>query len=152
MATVAQNVTFERRTLPVAVRRKRFLVAVANNSLIIVFAVLFLLPFVFMLATALMTNDQALGTSLWPSPFRWRNFVDVFHQAPIWRWAFNTFVYSFGATLGVLCSSIPVAYALSRIRWKGRNLFFGGVSAVEIRDHHASAAGDLRRGGAGIVA
>ena len=38
------------------------------------------------------------------------------------------------------------------VRWKERNLFFGGVSAVEVRGDHASAAGDLRRGGAGIVA
>jgi gamma-glutamyltranspeptidase/glutathione hydrolase len=38
------------------------------------------------------------------------------------------------------------------VRWKERNLYFGGVSAVEIRGGHASAAGDLRRGGTGIVA
>jgi multiple sugar transport system permease protein len=116
-----------RRKLPAAVKRKRVLVAIANHSLLIAAAIIFLAPFFFIVLTALMTNEQALSPHLWPNPFRWRNFVDVFHQAPIWRWAFNTFLYSFGATLGVLCSSIPVAYALSRIRWKGRNLMFGTV-------------------------
>ncbi|MFL5952190.1 MAG: carbohydrate ABC transporter permease [Gaiellaceae bacterium] len=116
-----------RRKLPAAVKRKRLLVAIANHSLLIAAALIFLAPFIFIVLTALMTNEQALSSHLWPSPFRWRNFVDVFHQAPIWRWAFNTFLYSFGATLGVLCSSIPVAYALSRIRWKGRDLMFGTV-------------------------
>jgi gamma-glutamyltranspeptidase/glutathione hydrolase len=38
------------------------------------------------------------------------------------------------------------------VRWKERNLYFGGVSAVEVRGDHAVAAGDLRRGGAGIAA
>ena len=38
------------------------------------------------------------------------------------------------------------------VRWKERNLYFGGVSAVEVRRDRASAAGDLRRGGTGIVA
>jgi gamma-glutamyltranspeptidase/glutathione hydrolase len=39
------------------------------------------------------------------------------------------------------------------VRWKERNLFFGGVSAVEVRpDGTAAAAGDPRRGGAGVVA
>jgi gamma-glutamyltranspeptidase/glutathione hydrolase len=38
------------------------------------------------------------------------------------------------------------------VRWKERNLYFGGVSAVEVRGESASAAGDLRRGGTGIVA
>jgi gamma-glutamyltranspeptidase/glutathione hydrolase len=38
------------------------------------------------------------------------------------------------------------------VRWRGRNLFFGGVSAVEIRDDGSlAAAGDPRRGGAAVV-
>jgi gamma-glutamyltranspeptidase/glutathione hydrolase len=37
-------------------------------------------------------------------------------------------------------------------RWRKRNLFFGGVSAVEVaEDGTLAAAGDPRRGGAGIV-
>jgi gamma-glutamyltranspeptidase / glutathione hydrolase len=39
------------------------------------------------------------------------------------------------------------------VRWKERNLFFGGVSAVEVRpDGETAAAGDPRRGGVGLVA
>jgi multiple sugar transport system permease protein len=116
-----------KRKPPWAIRRKRFLLAVANHSLLIVFGIMFLAPFVFIALTALMTNSQALSESLWPRPFRWQNFVDVFHQAPIWRWALNTMIYSCLATLGLLLSSIPVAYALSRIRWRGRNFAFGTV-------------------------
>jgi gamma-glutamyltranspeptidase/glutathione hydrolase len=38
------------------------------------------------------------------------------------------------------------------VRWRARNLFFGGVSAVEIReDGSLAAAGDPRRGGAAVV-
>ena len=38
------------------------------------------------------------------------------------------------------------------VRWRARNLFFGGVSAVEIReDGSLAAAGDPRRGGVGVV-
>ena len=38
------------------------------------------------------------------------------------------------------------------VRWRARNLFFGGVSAVEIReDGTLAAAGDPRRGGAAVV-
>jgi gamma-glutamyltranspeptidase / glutathione hydrolase len=38
------------------------------------------------------------------------------------------------------------------VRWRGRNLFFGGVSAVEAApDGALAAAGDPRRGGSGIV-
>ena len=119
--------TLTKRKLPASVRRRRFLLAVANHSLLIVAAIMFLAPFVFITLTALMTNGQALSSHLWPRPFRWQNFVDVFHQAPIWRWALNTMIYAVLATLGVLVSSIPVAYALSRIRWRGRNFAFATV-------------------------
>ncbi len=38
------------------------------------------------------------------------------------------------------------------VRWSGRNLYFGGVQAVELRaDGTLAAAGDPRRGGAGVV-
>ena len=37
------------------------------------------------------------------------------------------------------------------VRWRRRNLFFGGANAVEARDGSLAAAGDARRGGAGIV-
>jgi gamma-glutamyltranspeptidase/glutathione hydrolase len=38
------------------------------------------------------------------------------------------------------------------VRWSGRNLFFGGVSAVGLTaDAGVAAAGDPRRGGAGVT-
>ena len=38
------------------------------------------------------------------------------------------------------------------VRWGARNLFFGGVQAVELgADGVITAAGDPRRGGAGVV-
>ena len=38
------------------------------------------------------------------------------------------------------------------VRWRRRNLFFGGTNAVEVReDGTLAAAGDARRGGAGVV-
>jgi multiple sugar transport system permease protein len=113
-----------RRRPPARVRRKRLLVSVANHSMLIAASVAFLAPFVFIALTALMTNDQALSANLWPHPFAWHNFVDVFTKAPLWRWTFNTFEYALLATLGVVVSSVPVAYALARLRWRGRNLAF----------------------------
>jgi gamma-glutamyltranspeptidase/glutathione hydrolase len=58
----------------------------------------------------------------------------------------------------VHCEAAPAADAFELegrtvVRWKERNLFFGGVSAVEVRpDGTTAAAGDPRRGGAGLVA
>jgi multiple sugar transport system permease protein len=125
MTTAAARAgTFVRRKPPADVRRRRFLLAVANHSLLIAAAIIFLAPFVFIVLTAFMTNDQALSPNLWPSPFRWHNFVDVFHKIPLWRYGLNSLLYGGLATLFLLLSSIPVAYALSRLRWRGRNAAF----------------------------
>jgi multiple sugar transport system permease protein len=113
-----------RRKPPAAVRRRRFLVAVADHSLLIATAALFLAPVVFIALTALMTNKQALSSRLWPEPFAWGNFTEVFETAPLLKWAFNSFLYAGLGTLGLLVSSIPVAYAFSRLRWRGRDAVF----------------------------
>jgi len=120
----AAPATFVRRRPPAHVRRRRFLVAVANHSVLIAAAIAFLLPFLFIVMTSLMTNDQALSPRIWPHPFAWHNYVDVFTKAPLWRWTLNTLVYSTLATLGVLVSSVPVAYALARLRWRGSQVAF----------------------------
>jgi len=122
--SVPLAVPFVKRKPPASVRRRRFLVAVANHSLLIAASIAFLAPFLFVTLTALMTDNQALSAALWPHPFRWSNFLDVFHKAPLFRWTLNTMLYSGLATLGLLLSSIPVAYALARLHWRGRNAVF----------------------------
>jgi multiple sugar transport system permease protein len=77
-----------------------------------------------MVMTALMTDAQSLSPDIWPKPFHWSNFTDVFHQAPFLRYTANSMLYAGLATIGVLVSSIPVAYALSRLRWRGRDAVF----------------------------
>jgi multiple sugar transport system permease protein len=116
--------SFVRRRPPVAVRRRPLQIAVANHSQLITAAVILLLPFVFLAQTAVMSSHQALSPRLWPEPFAWHNFADVFSKAPMWRYALNTLIYGGLATLGLLLSSIPVAYALARLRWRGSNVAF----------------------------
>jgi multiple sugar transport system permease protein len=113
-----------RRRVPPAVRRRRILVGIAEHSLLIVAAIAFLAPLAFMALTSLMTTDQALSPNLWPQPFKWSNYADVFDQAPMLRYALNTMIYSVLATLGMLVSSVPVAYALALLRWRGRQVAF----------------------------
>ncbi len=124
MSTVTAAAPFVRRKLPHSVRRRRFLVAVAEHSLLIAAAIAFLTPFAFITLTALMTDNQALSANIWPHPFAWHNFATVFTKAPLWRWTLNTLQYAVLATIGVVLSSVPVAYALARIRWRGRGVAF----------------------------
>jgi multiple sugar transport system permease protein len=103
-------------------RRTALLAAVGQHSVAIVLVIMFAAPFVFIIMTAFMTDAQALSGSLWPHPIRWANFKDVFANTDLLRYAGNTMLYAGLSTLGVLISSIPVAYALAHLRWRGRQV------------------------------
>ena len=105
-------------------RRRRRLVFVADHSVGIAVAVVFLAPFVFITLQAFMTSQQALTSDLWPQTWHPENFVEVFSKAPMWLYLRNTLVYAGLATAFMLLSSIPAAYALSRLQWRGRNIAF----------------------------
>ena len=122
-ATVAAAVPRTRRRTAQA-RRKAFLITVANHSVAIALTAAFVLPLFFVVATSLMTDRQMLTHDVIPHPFQWRNYIDIFKEEPLFRYGWNTFVYAGLATVGVIVSSVPVAYALSVIKWRGQRAVF----------------------------
>ncbi|MDX6264534.1 MAG: multiple sugar transport system permease protein, partial [Kribbellaceae bacterium] len=103
-------------------RRTRFLQWVAVHTLAIAAALFFVLPFVFVFLTALMSDQQALTRNLWPDSWHWENLRTVWETPGFLTWWKNTLVYAVLGTVLTLVSSIPVAYALARFKFKGRNL------------------------------
>ena len=104
--------------------REPWLVVIGRHSLAITFGVLFLGPFVFVLLTAFMTSDQALTSSYWPTSWHPENFVTIFTTVPMLRYLLNSVMYAGLATVFMLLSSVPAAYALAKLSWRGRNLVF----------------------------
>src|SRR6195952_313732 len=83
---------------------------------------LFVLPFVFVFLTSVMSDQQTLTKDLWPQTWQWHNYVDVWHTGGFATWWRNTILYATVGTALTLVSSIPVAYALAHFRFRGRNL------------------------------
>ncbi len=110
--------------MPPPVRRHRFLTAVTDHTLLVVTSVIFLTPVVFIVLTAVMSDQQALSSRLWPQPFRWDNFRTALTQLPLLRYTWNTVQIAVLSTIGTVVSCVPVAYALSRMRWRGRQFAF----------------------------
>ena len=108
--------------LPAATRRQALLQWVALHIFAVTAGLLFVLPFVFVCLTALMSDQQSLTRDLWPNPFEWHNLVDVWHTPGFGTWWRNTLIYAVSGTILTLLSSIPVAYALACFKFRGRNL------------------------------
>jgi multiple sugar transport system permease protein len=111
-------------------RRQRPLVWVAEHVGLVALAVLFVTPVLFVTATAFMTSRQALTGELWPDPWTWVNFQQAFTDVPLVRWFANSAMYAVLATAFMLVSSVPAAYALARIRFRGANLVFLAIVAA----------------------
>lgn len=108
-------------------RRRKALVWIAQHAVAVGLACAFIGPIVFVLLTSVMTDQQSLSSQLWPRHWQWSNYTAVFSTAPFGTWLLNTVVYAVAATGAMLLSSIPVAYALARFRFKGRNTAFLAV-------------------------
>ena len=105
-------------------QRRRRLGWVADHSVGIALALVFIAPFFFIFLQSMMTSTQALTGDLWPRTWHPENYVEVFTKAPMMLYLRNTVLYATLATALMLVSSIPAAYALSRLQWRGRNVAF----------------------------
>ncbi|SNT28974.1 carbohydrate ABC transporter permease [Actinacidiphila glaucinigra] len=125
-ATLAPSATAPATGLPSGARRaaarKAALHWIAVHALGIAAALFFVLPFVFVFLTAVMSDSQALTRDLWPRTWEWGNFTTVWDTPGFLTWWRNTLLYAGLGTVLTVVSSTPVAYALAKFRFRGRNL------------------------------
>jgi multiple sugar transport system permease protein len=105
-------------------RRQNRLAWIARHSIAIVLTIMFATPVVYLVLLSLMTSDQALTSNYWPDSWHPGNYLQVFLVTPLPRYLLNTVIYAVLATAFMLLSSVPAAYALAKLRFRGRNLLF----------------------------
>lgn len=111
---------------------KQFRQYVGPRIFLIIMCAIFMLPFYWMVVTALKTVGE-LGQyppTYWPHHIRLANFRDATHVFPFWRFFWNTSVITFFTVLGAAISNPIVAYGFSRIDWPGRDKIFYFVLAT----------------------
>ncbi len=113
-----------------SIKRERRFYWLAKHAIAVALAVSFGLPFIFILLTSLMSSDQAGTASMWPRSWHPGNYLEVFRTAPMFSYFVNTLQYAGLATLFMLLSSVPAAYAMARYRFRGANIAFLAVLAA----------------------
>jgi multiple sugar transport system permease protein len=100
-------------------------------AVLVLVAALYIYPFLIQLATAFKTDADATANPLLPWPRQWS--VSVFRtlaEQDFPRWAANSVFVSVTITVGRVVFDSLAGYALSRLRFRGRNAVFGAVLAV----------------------
>ena len=89
-------------------------------------AVVFSIPFLWTVSTALKTNEQVYAVPpRWiPNPIEWGNFRDAWTELPFPTFVLNTVTITVLATFGQVLSASLVAYGFARFKFRGRNALF----------------------------
>jgi len=114
-------------TVPPGRRFRRTLTrSILPRIVLIVFALIFVAPFYWMVASALKSVEEgvAFPPTLIPQAWRWQNFIDAINYIPFGLYALNSLIITVGATVGAVLSNTLIAYGFSRIQWPGRNVLF----------------------------
>ncbi len=97
-----------------------------------IFTVTSLGPLVFTLISSFKTMRDVLAfpPSLLPNPWVWSNYAEVVSNSYFLRWILNALIYAGGATVLNVTFSSMAGYALSRMRFAGREIIFTVTLAV----------------------
>ncbi len=106
-------------------------------------ALIFILPYVEMVITALRPPDELLSRGYLPKHYDWSNFTTL------WKTGFGGSIWTSvkiagGATLLVLVVALPAAYYTARRRFRGRALFLLLVLATQMFQPAAMLVGIQR--------
>ena len=101
---------------------------VALYIFVVVVSIVILYPYFVMFITALKDNKEMYAIDhILPEVWRWANFAEIWGAAPVLKYFINSLLIAGGATaLAILCG-IPAAYALARMKFKGKGVFMGAV-------------------------
>jgi len=104
---------------------------------LVVLALVFLLPFYWMLNTSLKESTRVfqLPPDWYPDPIRFSNYIEAFsessadikNEVPFIRYVWNTVLISVNGMLASMFASSLIAYAFARMEFPGKRTMFVGV-------------------------
>jgi multiple sugar transport system permease protein len=102
---------------------------------LILLALIFISPLIFMLVTSFKTRADAVSTPplWWPNPFSTDAYGTVLGadtETPVFRWFLNSMLAATLHAALVVSTSALAAYALARMEFRGKNVVFGAIIAT----------------------
>lgn len=115
-----------KRGLPINVGRW------ASIIFLSVFAILTLMPFVWVVSTSLRTGAESFTVPpKWiPVDMDFSNYAHVFEEIPFWNQMANSFIITLAVVAGQLTTASLAGYAFARLHFRGRNVLFWVVLAT----------------------
>jgi multiple sugar transport system permease protein len=107
---------------------RRRLTALGRHALLVLVAVAFMVPFYWMVITALKTKETVFSVPIqWlPAQAHWDNFLTAINYPgfPFLRFMWNSTFYATAVTVGTVLSCAAVGYGFAWLRFPGRDFLF----------------------------
>ncbi|MDC0058263.1 carbohydrate ABC transporter permease [Pelagibacteraceae bacterium] len=106
------------------------MISFQKKELIIPYTILFIVmflsvyPLLYMISVSLMTSGEASNQYLLPKVPRFENYIEVWSSNNFQQYTLNSIIISGLTVIGVLCTSIPAAYAFAKIQFPFRDVIF----------------------------
>ena len=97
----------------------------------IIFALIFIFPLYWALATSFKAETEVIDPNwtFFPKSITLASYIDIILRSQIKTWYINSIITSFGITILVILISMPCGYALSQLKFPGRNILLLAVLA-----------------------
>ncbi len=101
-------------------RRKSFIESIWSNLLVVVLAVIWIIPVLWIIAASFSKQKGYVSQTFFPTDLTFDNYVYLFTKTDFPTWLLNTFIIAVCNTVLTTLVTLLTAYALSRFRFKGR--------------------------------
>jgi hypothetical protein len=119
--------TAPRREPPRPKKRKITLRTILLFTALGAVTLVFIYPFIWLLSASFKPQGEVFDNKILPETFTFDNYINVWQQAPMLLWLWNTVFVTVLAAVAVTISSALVAWGFSYFRFRGRNFLFGVV-------------------------
>lgn len=111
-------------------RRPSLLFRLFRHLVLMSGAMIMLMPFIWMLLTSLKPPDEIFTSELTLWPQHWyfvENYTEALTRIPLMKFLLNGIVVTVTIFLCQVSIAVPVAYALAKLRFKGKKTLFAAV-------------------------
>ncbi|MDF2595458.1 MAG: araQ2 [Clostridia bacterium] len=111
-------------------KAEKGLIKIGIHAVLIMGAVIMILPFVWMVLTSFKSVAESTSMNpfiIFPKKWHIENFIEVIKQNDFFRLYFNTFAMMLFRVISSVVFSAMAAYAFARLKFPGRDFFFGLV-------------------------
>lgn len=110
-------------------------------ALVVFIVVVSVFPFYYAILTSFKTGTDLFRVTYWPTSFSWENYLSVLSQGSFPRNLWNSVFVASVTVILALFIAITAAFALSRVRFRGRGLLLMTILGISMFPQIAVLAG-----------